>query len=125
MQFNEAEKPELLLISGYGNKNFRVGEAKLEGNLLLTTKRFYSLEAIGFEDINIEKLKPLFEIEEGIEIIIFGTGEIIKMVPKGIQKHLVSKKIAFDMMDTGAAARTFNVLQMEGRRVAAVLIAVE
>ena len=32
--------------------------------------------------------------------------------------------IVIEPMDTGAAARTFNVLMAEGRRVAAALIAV-
>jgi uncharacterized protein len=125
MEFNEAPRTASLLISGYGNKSFRIGDKKLDGNLLLTSKKSFSLDVENFETITFKDLSPIFEDEGVIEIILFGTGESIQFVPKDIEKQLISKKIAFDMMDTGAAARTFNVLQMEGRRVAAALIAVE
>lgn len=125
MEFNETIGNETLVVSGYGNGNFRLGGTKVKGSILLTPKRFYSWDIKEFEDISIDCLKPILETKEGIEIILFGTGPSIQMVPAEIQKYLSEKSIAFDMMDTGAAARTFNVLQMEGRRVGAALIAVE
>ena len=125
MQLKESGDRETLLIAGYGNGGFRIGDNKLSGNLLLSSKRFYAWDLGDFEALNIESLSQLLEGEEGLEIILFGTGKNIKLLPKKIIKHLSDKKIAFDMMDTGAACRTYNVLQVEGRRVGAALLAVE
>ena len=125
MEFNEASQNELLLISGYVSKGFKIRTQRLEGSLFLEQRGFYTLGVEKFEDLTLKIMEPLLEGKKCIEIILFGTGENIKFVPKEIQKYLTEKKIAFDIMNTGAAARTFNVLQMESRKVAAVLIAVE
>ena len=125
MHFNEALNVQSLLISGYGEGQFRIGEDKYEGNISLTTSECFKWNIDTFEDMTIESLEPFFKKELGVEILLFGTGEKIKFVPREVQDYLKAKKIAFDMMDTGAACRTFNVLQMESRRVAAALIAVD
>jgi uncharacterized protein len=45
-------------------------------------------------------------------------------VPAALRRALREAGIVTEIMDTGAACRTYNVLAAEGRRVAAALIAV-
>jgi uncharacterized protein len=55
------------------------------------------------------------------EVIVLGTGTSIVFPPRELIFAMARRGIGLESMDTGAAARTFNVLAGEGRRVAAVL----
>ncbi len=61
---------------------------------------------------------------ETTDILLLGCGARIEMVPKALREMMKERAgIVIDAMDTGAAARTYNVLMAEERRVAAALIA--
>lgn len=55
------------------------------------------------------------------EVIVLGTGTNIIFAPRDLVFALARDQIGFEVMNTAAAARTFNVLASENRRVAAVL----
>jgi len=61
-------------------------------------------------------------IREKPDVIIFGTGWQTRLPPRELVFALARLGIGFEMMDTPAACRTFNVLVSEDRDVAAVLI---
>ena len=58
-----------------------------------------------------------------IEFVIVGTGEHLAPIPKASRAALGQAGLRFEAMATGAALRVYNVMQSEGRRVAAALIA--
>jgi len=64
-----------------------------------------------------------FEVVFGTvpEIVLLGTGATNIFPPRELTFAFARKGIGFEVMDTAAAARTFNVLANEGRKVAAVL----
>lgn len=55
------------------------------------------------------------------EIVLLGTGASNVFPPRELTFAFARKGIGFEVMDTAAAARTFNVLANEARKVAAVL----
>ncbi len=55
------------------------------------------------------------------ELIVLGTGPTGLFAPRELVFALARRGVGLEFMDTGAAARTFNVLAGEGRSVAAVL----
>ena len=55
------------------------------------------------------------------EIVLLGTGPTNIFPPRELTFAFARKGVGLEVMDTAAAARTFNVLANEGRRVAAVL----
>ncbi len=55
------------------------------------------------------------------ELVILGTGDEHVIPPRELVFALARRGIGFESMHTRAAARTFNVLVSEGRKVAAVL----
>ena len=61
-------------------------------------------------------------IREKPEIIVFGTGWQPSLPPRELVFALARRGIGFEIMDTPAACRTFNILLSEDRDVAAVLI---
>ncbi len=60
-------------------------------------------------------------LESNPEIIILGTGKSNVFAPRELVFALARQNVGLEVMDTKAAARTFNVLSGEGRQIAAVL----
>jgi uncharacterized protein len=56
------------------------------------------------------------------EIVIIGTGKTLRFPPSAALAPLRDARIGFEVMDTAAACRTYNVLLGEGRQVAALLL---
>lgn len=56
------------------------------------------------------------------EIVIFGSGPMLKFPRPALLKPLMARRIGFEAMDTPAACRTYNVLLGEGRSVVAALL---
>lgn len=55
------------------------------------------------------------------EIVLLGTGTRNLFPPRELVFAFARRGVGLEVMDTAAAARTFNVLATEGRRVTAVL----
>jgi len=60
-------------------------------------------------------------LEHSPELVIVGTGKKSVFPPRELMFAFARRGVGLELMDTAAAARTFNVLAGEGRRVAAVL----
>lgn len=56
------------------------------------------------------------------EVLLVGTGERQVMLGAGVTGPLLRAGVGVECMSTGAAARTYNILMAEGRRVIAALI---
>lgn len=124
MQFEELKSQNETTISGYGDGGFRLGAKKLEGSLLLTPKGYYPWKVTGKADITPESLKIIMDMKGEVEFLIIGMGEVMALPGAELRKAFEEAGIGLEPMDTGAAARTYNVLLQEGRRVAAALIAI-
>ena len=71
------------------------------------------------EQLDISHFEAL--LADGPELLILGTGERNVFPPRELTFAFARRGIGLEVMDTAAAARTFNVLAGEGRRLAAVL----
>jgi len=56
------------------------------------------------------------------EIVVLGTGERQVFPDPALFAHLARRGVGLEVMDSGAACRTYNVLLSEGRNVALALI---
>ena len=72
------------------------------------------IESLQFDDFAIL-------LDTGPEIIVLGSGSKPVIPPRDLVFAMARGGVRFEVMETGAAARTFNVLVSEGRLVAAVL----
>jgi uncharacterized protein len=59
------------------------------------------------------------------EIILLGTGRRLRFPAAEIIQQCHTAGTGIEVMDTGAACRTYNILAAEGRRVAAALMMIE
>ena len=58
----------------------------------------------------------------GAEVVLIGTGLTLKFPSQEVLRPLIEAGIGFEVMDTGAACRTYNILVAENRRVAAAIL---
>lgn len=108
------------LISRYGGGGFTVGGVRYEGGIVIDTLgAVHSCSAF-----SLQALRPAISGDLLPELVLLGTGSQMQMPPADIRQQLESQHIGYEMMETGAACRSFNVLLAEGRRVAALLLAV-
>jgi uncharacterized protein len=58
----------------------------------------------------------------GCPIILLGTGQRQRFPAASLLRPLIAANIGVEVMDSGAACRTFNILIAEGRPVAAAIL---
>ncbi|GAB3508119.1 Mth938-like domain-containing protein [Pseudoxanthomonas daejeonensis] len=65
-------------------------------------------------------LEPLLALEP--ELVVLGTGGRQVFPPAAVMAACLTRGIGIEVMDNAAAARTYNVLAGEGRRVVVALL---
>ena len=113
-----------LVIDGYGNGGFTVNATRYEHSLILMPHVLQALDITDMDALTREHLTPIVEASNPVEILLIGCGKKMEFLPPELEQFLRSHDIVADVMDTGAACRTYNVLLSEERRMAAVLIGV-
>ncbi|TNY18150.1 NADH dehydrogenase 1 alpha subcomplex assembly factor 3 [Rhodotorula diobovata] len=68
-----------------------------------------------------DKVRVFEALNPRPEILLVGTGTATQFAPPAFKKYLNSLGIQLDVLDSRNAASTYNLLQEEGRRVAAAL----
>lgn len=77
------------------------------------------------QDLTPQALAPVFAAGPAVvEFVLLGTGAVQTLPPRPVREALQRAGIGLEFMDTPTAARVYNVLAAEGRRLAAALIAV-
>ena len=76
-----------------------------------------------FEELAPAHLEALVPLSP--ELVILGTGLRQRFPRAELLAPLVGAGIGWEVMDSGAACRTYNILMSEGRKVAAALLMIE
>ncbi|SMF76940.1 Uncharacterized conserved protein, contains Mth938-like domain [Tistlia consotensis] len=111
------------VVERYGAGRFRISGRAHEGSVLVTPEATLAWPVTTFAEITLESLEPL--LLAGLDVLLLGCGPKLLLPPKPLKQAVRERGAVLEPMDTGAAARTFNVLMAEERRVGAALIAVE
>jgi uncharacterized protein len=112
-------------IDAYGSGGFKFAGMSHRGSILALPTGIHAFAATRFAEITAEALAPLLALPKGtVDLLLVGTGPDLVPLPETLRRRLREAGIRSDPMATGAAARTYNVLLSEGRRVAAALVAV-
>ncbi len=121
MKFSEADPSDGLPIRGYAPGRIRVGDKDYATSLIVTPVRVLAPWA---PRSAAELAREHFETVLGLnpELIVLGTGERHQFPDPAIYAAVIGRGVGIEIMDTGAACRTYNILMSEGRRVAAALI---
>ena len=113
------------IIESYGNGGFKVTGGSYRGSLLVLPDATLAWPLTDIAEIDLAGLEPVLAAEPPVEVLLIGCGRAMAFIDPDLRAAAQARGVALEPMDTGAASRTFNVLVMEDRRVAAALIAVE
>jgi len=109
-------------IDVYGEGVFRFAEMSHPGSLLCLPSGIYGWPVVSAAEITEETLASVFAETADIDVLVIGCGRDIAVVPKALRERLRESGIGVEVMATGPAIRTYNILLAEGRPVAAALV---
>ncbi len=111
-------------IDAYGDGGFRFAGMSHRGSLLLLPRGVRAWAATDAAKLTMVDFAALLAEREAIEFVLLGTGAGQVFPSLAVRSGFDDAGLGLDPMSTGSAARTYNVLLAEGRKVAAALIAV-
>ena len=108
-------------ISGYTAQTVSVGGVEYRHSLRVSHQAAAAPWPVKlFSEITAETVADVTQTL--VEIVIIGTGSKLRFPPADALRPLRDARVGFEVMDTSAACRTYNVLLGEGRQVAALLL---
>ena len=122
MRFTQDSSSALYLIRGYGAGEIKINDRSYRGAVLVSATflkhepDIQTLEALlKLDAASVLKLEP--------ELVLLGTGAHQEFPHPEYAAMFLKAGVGFEVMDTGAACRTYNVLIGEQRRAVALLLA--
>lgn len=111
-------------IDAWGGGGFRVAGVWRPGSLLILDDQPRDWGVSALADLTPESFAEVFAAGGAVEFVLLGTGLANALPPRPVRDALKAAGLGLEFMSSEAAARTYNVLASEGRRLAAALIAV-
>ncbi len=121
----DAHFPRQATIEAYGHGGFRFADMSHRGSILVLQSGIYGWPVSDPRKITETSLQKLFREAIKPQLLLIGTGRKLEPAATGIRLVCAEHGIQIDVMNTGAAVRTYNVLLAEHRSVGAALIAVD
>ena len=121
----EPHYPGRAAIDGYGAGHFRFARMSHRGSILALPGGIWAWAPATPAEIDEASLARAIAERAEIDLLLIGTGKEPWPLPQALRKRLSELGLRFEALPTASAASTYNVLLVEGRRVAAALIAVE
>ena len=107
-------------IDAYGDGGFRLAGARHDGSVLILRDAAAAWSVTDMAGLTLEALQPVFEAGAAdVEFVLLGTGVRNALPSREVRDGLRQAGIGLEFMDTPTAARIYNLLTSEGRRLAA------
>ncbi len=108
------------LVRSYTDSELRGGEQRVRRSCLVTADRLITdWPPATFADLTAAHLETIFAL--GPELVLLGTGPAQQFATAEVRREFSRRRVGLEVMQLGAACRTFNVLVQEERRVLAAL----
>ncbi len=107
------------LFHSYGDDYFQLGNERIEENFCFHQGRVTTWDVEHPTILEVEDMQWLEQ--QTPEVLVIGTGRRTAFPPAEVLDYLASLHIGFECMDSLSAARTFNILVGEGRKVAVAM----
>ena len=120
MKFTLDARDDINLIRGYAPGEVRIGEQLQHAPCIVAAERLVlDWPALDAASLTPEDLAPVFELQP--DVVLLGTGAKQTFPPAAVRQAFAVRNVGLEVMDLGAACRTYNILVQEERRVVAVL----
>jgi len=111
-------------IHAYGPGQITINQQAHRRSLLVTPSRLITdWPPQSFSDLLERHFDQIRELNP--EVVVLGTGARLQFPRTADTRALIQANIGLEVMDTGAACRTYNILMQDGRRVVAALLMIE
>ena len=117
--------PRQALIDAHGGGGFRFAGMSHRGSLLCLPDGIWAWPVAAHAMLTEDSLALVFARADELDFFVLGAGAKPWLMPEPLRARFRAAHISADAMATGPAVRTYNVMLMESRRVAAGLIAIE
>lgn len=109
------------VIRSYAPGEVRIGDRTLRQSLIVTaTSLVEDWRPRTMDELQASDLADILALRPAV--LLLGSGPRQQFPEHSLLAKLYAARVGFEIMDTGAACRTFNVLVAEGREVAAALM---
>ena len=112
---------EGLLVHSYEHGRIRVRDKYHDCPLIISPQQVQAWHAGEVESLELAQLEAA--LAHGPEILLLGCGPTRIQPPDRLIAELAAEGIGLEVMNSGAACRTYNILACENRRVVAALLA--
>jgi len=120
MKFTQQRQEGVNLIRRYAADYIVVGERELRDSCIVTATTLAPWAPRSVDELSVEHLAPLFELAP--EVVVLSTGATQRFPRASLRAEFASRRIGLEVMEIGAACRTYNVLVSEERRVLAAVL---
>lgn len=121
MRFTQDLSSNVNVIRGYGRGELRINDQVYRHSLMVSPTTIQPepvLSDVG--SLNSEHATYILSLKP--EVVLLGTGQRQVFPDTAFGARFLQAGVGFEVMDTGAACRTFNVLVSEQRQVVALLL---
>jgi len=118
MKFAEDQNNSKYKITGYESDGVEINGIMHKQSLIIAPMELIDdWQPQNLDSLKVEHFEAFYTMKP--EVIILGTGPKQIFPDREILKYLVQNRIGYEIMDTQAACRTFNIIMAEGRTVVA------
>ena len=111
-------------IKSYGPGWINVNEQPIRRSVIVTPDQLLTdWPPQTFADLEEQHFAAIMAL--GPEIVLLGTGDRQRFPRPKLTQSLLAQGVGVEIMDTAAACRTYNVIMLEDRRVAAALLMID
>ena len=121
MPLAEDRQEGLYTIRWVSADAIRIDDAEIRASLLLLPDQVHrDLGLHSLEDIDDALVQRILDLAP--QVLILGTGPRQVFPSPRLMASFLSRGVGIEAMDNAAAARTYNLLALEGRRVAGLFL---
>lgn len=121
MKLTDEKIAGIHLIRSYAPGEVRIGETVIRSSCLVKADQLISdWRPQTVAELSVADLEPVLAMKP--ELVVIGSGPRQQFPAPEIMGAVLSRGIGCEVMDTGAACRTYNILASEGRTVVAALL---
>lgn len=121
MQLNLEHPEHEFVLRAADGASARVNERQLHASFVLSPNRLVDDWPVrDVKAMTPQDLEQMLALDP--EVILLGSGAAQKFPPAAVMAACLSRGVGLETMTNAAAARTFNILAGEGRRVVAAFV---
>ncbi len=120
MKFTLESSSGVHLVRAYSRAELRIGAEHVRSSCIVAADRLIT----DWPPARFEALAagaPAADLRARPEVVLLGTGERQRFPPADIRAAFAARGVGLEVMDLGAACRTYNILVQEERQAVAAL----